>query len=178
MTREEIIRNLKYTMKKHKNDIIHTFDTNISVMCKDILDYLEQEPCNDITQERYKDLCEYFGDAKDILKSRDDFKAWLERVKWHIHKAEELFEKYEYKKEPYTDAVSREAVKEILTKYCLGESRIAEELNELPSVTQKSGKWIYNSHYGGYYECSVCGKGSGSKHKECPNCRAKMESEG
>lgn len=45
-------------------------------------------------------------------------------------------------------------------------------------IPQKYGKWIYNSHYGGYYECSVCGKGSGSKHKECPNCRAKMESEG
>ena len=44
MTREEIIRNLKYTMEKHKNDTVHTFDTNISVMCKDILDYLEQEP--------------------------------------------------------------------------------------------------------------------------------------
>lgn len=44
MTREEIIRNLKYTMEKHKNDTVNTFDTNISVMCKDILDYLEQEP--------------------------------------------------------------------------------------------------------------------------------------
>lgn len=44
MTREEIIRNLKYTMEKHKKDIVNTFDTNISVMCKDILDYLEQEP--------------------------------------------------------------------------------------------------------------------------------------
>lgn len=43
MTREEIIRNLKYTMEKHKNDTVSTFDTNISVMCKDILDYLEQE---------------------------------------------------------------------------------------------------------------------------------------
>ena len=44
MTREEIIRNLKYTMEKHKNDTVNTFDTNISVMCKDILEYLEQEP--------------------------------------------------------------------------------------------------------------------------------------
>lgn len=44
MTREELIRNLKYTMEKHKNDNVNTFDTNISVMCKDILDYLEQEP--------------------------------------------------------------------------------------------------------------------------------------
>lgn len=44
MTREELIRNLKYTMEKHKNDTVSTFGTNISVMCKDILDYLEQNP--------------------------------------------------------------------------------------------------------------------------------------
>lgn len=44
MTREEIIKNLKYIMEKHKNDNVPTFGTNISLMCKDILDYLEQEP--------------------------------------------------------------------------------------------------------------------------------------
>jgi len=43
MTREEIVRNLEYTMEKHKNDTVNTFGTNISVMCKDILDYLKQE---------------------------------------------------------------------------------------------------------------------------------------
>lgn len=47
MTREEIIRNLQYTMEKHKNDTVPTFGTNISLMCKDILDYLEREPCED-----------------------------------------------------------------------------------------------------------------------------------
>lgn len=45
MNKKEIIRNLKYTMEKHKNDRVDTFGTNISLMCKDILDYLEQEPC-------------------------------------------------------------------------------------------------------------------------------------
>ena len=48
--------------------------------------------------------------------------------------------KNHYKKDSCDDAISREAVREILTKYRLRESRIAEELNELPSVTQKSGK--------------------------------------
>ena len=61
MTREDIIRNLKYTMEKHKNDTVNTFGTNISVMCKDILYYLEQEPCEDAisreaTLKTYKDL--------------------------------------------------------------------------------------------------------------------------
>ena len=40
------------------------------------------------------------------------------------------------------DAISREAVRKILVKYCLGESKLAEELNELPPVTQKPEKWI------------------------------------
>lgn len=74
------------------------FDDYIQTL-NQVMDWLEQEPCTD-AQERYEDLCEYFGDAKDILKSRKDFKAWLERIRWHIHKAEELYEKYEYKQEP------------------------------------------------------------------------------
>lgn len=48
MTREELIRNLKYTIKKHENDKVPTFGTNISIMCKNILDYLEQEPSDDV----------------------------------------------------------------------------------------------------------------------------------
>jgi hypothetical protein len=44
MTREELIKNLKYTMKKHEHDRVATFGTNISLMCKDMLDYLKQEP--------------------------------------------------------------------------------------------------------------------------------------
>lgn len=44
MTKEELIKNLKYTMKKHEHDRVDTFGTNISLMCKDVLDYLEQEP--------------------------------------------------------------------------------------------------------------------------------------
>jgi len=88
--RENAIRCLKLWIEREPQ--IQTYKT--------CLEALEQQPCEDIAQERYKDLCEYFGGAKDILKSREDFNAWLERIKWHIRKAEELYEKYEYKKEP------------------------------------------------------------------------------
>ena len=44
MTKEELIRNLKYTMKKHKNDKLDTFGTDIHQLCKDVLSVLEQEP--------------------------------------------------------------------------------------------------------------------------------------
>lgn len=52
MTQEELIRNLKYTMEKHKNDNVPAFDTNIYLMCKDILNYLEQEPCEDCIRKQ------------------------------------------------------------------------------------------------------------------------------
>ena len=54
---------------------------------------LEQEPTtkNDLAQERYQDLIEYFGEekvAKTILESRKEFKAWLERLRWHVKRAD------------------------------------------------------------------------------------------
>ena len=41
MTKEELIRNLKHTEEKHRNDKVNTFDTNISMMCSDVLKVLE-----------------------------------------------------------------------------------------------------------------------------------------
>lgn len=163
---------------------------------------LSQEPCDDIAQERYKDLCEYFGGAKDILKSREDFKAWLGRVKWHIRKAEELYEKYEYKKEPCDDAVSRQYLIDIAAKDGAYGYVSAHDIVTAPSVTQKSdnkyrkeakrwknkwlksqksGKWIYRR--GDKYSCSKCGTttsvdeaGIDEKpmYKFCPYCGARI----
>lgn len=78
MTREEIIRNLKYTMEKHKNDTVSTFSTNISLMCKDILDYLEQESCEDAISrqaaiEAVIDLCKYYTPTKSVYHPHMDF---------------------------------------------------------------------------------------------------------
>ena len=57
----------------------------------------------------------------------------------------------------------------------------------IPSVTQKSGKWIEKDGWDGdvYYECSVCeesfclidGTPTDNMYNYCPNCGAKMESE-
>ncbi len=51
-----------------------------------------------IAEERYQDLCEYFHDektAKTILEDRDEFKAWLERIRWNTLKVDELARKLE-----------------------------------------------------------------------------------
>ena len=42
MRTDEIIRNLKYTAKKHENDRVFTGQTHISAMCKDLIPKMEQ----------------------------------------------------------------------------------------------------------------------------------------
>lgn len=41
METDVMIRALKYTANKHKNDRLVTFDTNITVMCNDVIPKLE-----------------------------------------------------------------------------------------------------------------------------------------
>jgi len=108
--------------------------------------------------------------------------------------------------EPCEDAVSRDAVLKTLDNMdkALDENRTVEEYKallkecykELPSVTQKSGKWITEEiGEGRKVYCSECkesavfeyvrdgdiyssyGHGVVKKTKYCPNCGAKMESE-
>lgn len=95
MTREEIIRNLQYTMEKHKNDTVNTFETNISLMCKDILDYLEQQPCKMTAEEYRQRMIQAFHNADTdeliavcVLPTEKEF----EQLEWLL--------KNHYKKEP------------------------------------------------------------------------------
>ena len=56
MNKEHLIRELKYTKEKHKNDKLHTFDTDISAMCNDVLDVLSrcvEIPDNATNQEEF-----------------------------------------------------------------------------------------------------------------------------
>ena len=96
------------------------------------------------------------------------------------------------RKESCDDAVSREAVKELIKSGISTDTYddielVCKWIDEIPSVTQKSGKWIEMDGYDGdvYYDCSECGESwttiegtpwdNGMKY--CPNCGAKMESE-
>ena len=96
MTREELIRNLEYTMEKHKNDNVNTFDTNISVMCKDILDYLDQEPKMEqfakwVATEIFDDMWEYNKDSFAEIACRKLAKLGIVRAKgdeWELVESE------------------------------------------------------------------------------------------
>lgn len=74
-------------------------------------------------------------------------------------------------------AISKQAMFNILLKYKLDESRIAEELEELPPVTPqpKTGHWIKlegSDPY--YYMCSECHRRVDEKLAYCPSCWARM----
>ena len=73
------------------NDIVMSFDERPRI-CP-LVEVPDEQPDRN-AQERYEDLCEYFKDCHDkgigILGDRKEFKAWLERVHWHVVKCDEL----------------------------------------------------------------------------------------
>ena len=80
-----------------------------------------------------------------------------------------------------SDLIEREAVQDLFCRICMENNlcyrskETCEDLrlfDELPSVTQKPGKWIYKNLKGQY--CSVCDEQSVWKFNYCPNCGAKM----
>lgn len=101
---------------------------------------------NDLAQERYQDLIEYFGDekvAKTILESRKEFKAWLKRLRWNVKRADELARELEQIKETTendlaVDCISREQALEpykiLENTDTLSVYSIRQNLAELPSI--------------------------------------------
>lgn len=160
-----------------------------SSFCGNCKEYDEFEPCDDaISREDAINIA-----SLHTLTIDESVKA-LERLPSVTQKS---CEKCNYKiftdlyfhtdpemveQEPCTDAVSREAVDEIkeLMTDINGDAVYAvrmSDIRQLPSVTQKSGKWIDIN--GIYAECSSCNEEIyiTGDFKYCPNCGAKMESE-
>ena len=79
MNKEELIKNLKYTEEKHKNDTVDTFGTNISKMCSDVLDVLSN--CIEIPEDATNGdiVMAVFPDAvkSDCIESGIDKKYYL-----------------------------------------------------------------------------------------------------
>lgn len=68
----------------------------------------------DVARERYEDLCEYFNNNPHtielILNDRKEFKAWLERLHWHVLECDKLARKLEALECKDTDVPSRKGV--------------------------------------------------------------------
>ena len=149
---------------------------------------LSQEPCEDAEQIDYHD------DFETALKKINDYERTRdERVAISILNAYKEGYKSaieDYKQEPCDDAISREAVLNAIEhedKWLLdakGHNGLTEiafsglkaRVDALPSVTQKSGKWIAHSDgiWIEYYECSECGRAHTIHSDYCPNCGADM----
>ena len=159
---------------------------------KEVLEALEQglTTKSDLAQERYQDLKEYFGDketAKTILEDRKEFKAWLERLRWHVKRADELARELEQLKGTSNlgvDCISRQAVLDLIADYDLSMGQVVRGIHALPSVTPqpRKGHWITHHPLDYFqndtYMCSECGKIFYDKRDECPVCGAKMDKEG
>ena len=114
---------------------------------------LEQEPTtkNDLAQERYQDLIEYFGEekvAKTILESRKEFKAWLEKLRWHVKRADELARELEQlkgttKNDLGVDCISRQEVLRLLAN-SIGKSNthLQTKVLKMSSVPPQEPRWI------------------------------------
>ena len=77
--------------------------------------------------------------------------------------------------EPCDDAISRQAVLKLKHhKPEYGDMIYAFDVEQLPSVTQKSGKWIRYKDNCLYNQCSYCGASHCREDNYCPNCGAKM----
>lgn len=66
-----MINQLRRTAKKHENDTLHTFDTNISAMCTDVANRLEELE-KEKTEIRAKAIEEFAKAAKEKCKEKMD----------------------------------------------------------------------------------------------------------
>ena len=81
------------------------------------------------------------------------------------------------KQQPCEDAVNRDAVMGLVAREHTEWDDLYIDIAKLPSVTQKSGKWIrkYDSIVNElYWECNKCGEGFQLTSNYCPNCGADM----
>ena len=169
MTREEAIKHIKDIIcenntVKHSDMVVFENEKEALRMA---IKALSQEPMRDFTEEEAK----AYSKALDKMYKPTGFNVF---------------------NEPCDDAISREeaikAIKEsaespafngfMAMEQYLPEDAI-EAIQKLPSVTQKSGKWIYKEITDDYRvigQCSEC-KECRIIDNYCPNCGARMESE-
>ena len=80
-------------------------------------------------------------------------------------------------REPCEDAISRQAVLDLIADYDLSMGQVVRGIHALSSVTpkQKMGRWIDTDNYYRRWKCSECGYHTRDEEPNyCPYCGAKM----
>ncbi len=189
MTKEELEMR---TLVRESDVIDRTDGSELAKAFNHLWDkYVEQEPCEMTAEEYRQRMIQAFHNADTdeliavcVLPTENEF----EHLEWLL--------KNHYKKEPYEDAISRQAVLDAMYKLCdTGETLkenpwrdnlhidvITDAINDLPSVTPqpKTGHWIEVET--NMYTCSNCGHcfsivpkdNSIKQYKYCPNCKYSM----
>lgn len=97
MTRAEAIKILQADLSIWNDHIFDIKDNALESAVKVAIEALEQEPT--IAQERYQDLCDYFGNDTEIIENflndGEEFKKWLERVRFNTKGCNELHDELE-----------------------------------------------------------------------------------
>ena len=131
------------------------------------------------------------GMTREETKSCIGTIEMLQRLAYNIHGVMDVIDADNCKKiikaleqEPCEDAISRQAINELQKyRYNCGDTTITcvllASINELPSVTHKTGHWIKIKPYPLQmhdYECSECGHETDDNTENyCSECGAKME---
>lgn len=116
------------------------------------------------------------------MTREEALKIWLPVIKtgvesmWECNEALDMAIKA-LEQQPCDDAISREALLELVADYDLSMGQVVKGIHALPSVQpkQKTGHWIFDEILDKHYYCSEC-KSMGVDYWDyCPNCGAKME---
>ena len=157
----------------------------VGTYCKLAIKALDQQTCEDAVSRQAVletiDVCNSDG-LKGIFCSYDDgerFKAYIKGLP-----------PVTPKQQTCEDAISREAVLDIIMPYCKDDDGSAEntgdlrnaldDIESLPPATskEKTGKWIYTGDYitDGMLKCTSCGyeHDVADRFLYCPNCGARM----
>lgn len=102
---EQVIYTCFDDMKEDWTQKEGTVEDVLSSVCDN---YTELPEDRNVAYDRYLDLCEYFKNCSDAGKSilEDDkaFKAWLDRVHWHVLECDRLARELASKKEKDSQA--------------------------------------------------------------------------
>ena len=181
MTREEALKTWLPIIKQGVSDMS---------LCAEALDMaikaLEQEPCENVPDNDgniYECSCGYGWDQSKVV--RHHFCPNCGRAVDNLIKTE--LNRVKTELEPCEDAISRQAVLDLVADYDLSMGQVVKGIHDLPSVTPqpKMGRWIMSDD--GLYRpiCNNCGahpwKGyiptveeATDVFKYCPNCGANM----
>ena len=117
MTTKEAIYKLK-AFRDHGDVLLVPYLIEKDKLWKEMTEVLDMAiealEAQDVARERYEDLCEYFNNNPHtielILNDRKEFKAWLERVHWHVLECDKLARKLEALEGKDTNVPSKDVI--------------------------------------------------------------------